>query len=180
MVLARSTSPHPRPHPCPRSHSTNPHLPGDPAVIAKQAGRGGSRGCAARTALGSIWQSEPGTGHEVGLWARPGAPSPCVPSAPAPCTAPATALRALRDPGRGRGWLGPEPLPSAWHSMGGLGGRGSGWSHIRAAPSEPLGVHRAALEGNALTPMCCTLGFALLLFLFDFSGPVSFFRLFLL
>lgn len=57
----------------------------DPAVIAKQAGRGGSRDCAARTALGCIWQSDAGgTGHKAGVRARPGAPDPCTPSAPTP------------------------------------------------------------------------------------------------
>lgn len=65
-------------------------------------------------------------------------------------------------------------------ARGHWGGHGSSWSHIRAAPPEQPGACSAALEGNALTPMCCTLGFASLLFLFDFSGPVSFFRLFLL
>lgn len=74
---------------------------------------------------------------------------------PTGCQAPGTA----RGPGGGQG--GPQ------------GGSGC-WSHIRAAPPQQPAARGAALEGNALTAMCCTLGLASLLFLCDFSGPFPF------
>lgn len=189
LVLARSMALILAPIPVPTALPPTPISQRDPAVIAKQAGRGGSRDCAAHTVLGCIWQSSTGgTGHKGGCGHSQEPPAP-APSALTPCAAFAPSLqpqrrgactRAHRDPGQGRGWVGTELLPSAWHSTGHWGGHGSSWSHIRAAPPEQPGACGAALEGNALTPMCCTLGFASLLFLFDFSGPVSFFRLFLL
>lgn len=66
------------------------------------------------------------------------------------------------------------------------GGRGEGREGRREAaaagatseqpppPPQQPAARGAALEGNALTAMCCTLGLASLLFLCDFSGPFPF------
>lgn len=160
-------SPPLRPSPQPQRRSPpTPISRGDPAVIAKPAAWGGSRDRAVCAALGCIWQDH----QHMARCGGEGTASPVLP--PRPRSSPRALTHAWAPSGqrrrRGGGWRRAERLARGWGgAMGTTAAAAAGVTSERAPPEQP-GACGAALEGNALTPMCCTLGFASLLFLCDF------------
>lgn len=149
-----------------------------PAVIAKQAARGGSRDCAVCAALGCIWPGHQPAAHGTvrGQGHGERVPHPArIPSCSntrvcSLCTramsSPSVHTASSHPPRPWSGWA-----PTSYQAAGTAQGGGTTVTAAAGATSErpippppprkPPGACGAALEGNALTPMCCTLGFRL-------------------
>lgn len=79
--------PDPRPYPCPHSPSTNPHLPAGPCCDCKTSREGRKpRLCCSHSARMHLAKRHWWHRAQGGVWAQPGAPSPCTLSSNTLCS----------------------------------------------------------------------------------------------